>query len=309
MSNKRLTPKKDSLIRLFSKSGNECAFEGCSNRLFNKHDNFIGQVCHINSVSPKEARFDGKLSPEDLRKKENLILLCYEHHVEIDTKTNNYTVQMVREIKAKHESKFENSLNILSEEQVENVQKSFLSQIDNKLDEILIETKKDKHLKEKIEYNIAESSIRFVPRKRIWILLSLWVLTLAILIYLNKSGLIMEIKGPLLIIFLIGVFFILAGFLPFALSPFFSVDKEVFLWGRFYKRDKKNNVAFYNKVAQCNFPSCNGQVQIWYPPEKEKSRFKVIGQCSHEPKLHTFSCEKNYQIGFYYKMDFSQKEN
>ncbi len=308
MKNGRLAPTKDTLIRLFGKSGNECAFRGCSNRLFNKHNNFIGQVCHINSVSSNRTRYDKGVSPEDLRKKENLLLLCYEHHVEIDRKDNNYTVQEVKALKANHESRFEDSAQIISEQQVDDVQKSYLTQIDNKLNEILVETKKDKHLKERIEYHITESSIKFVPRKRIWISLSIWVLAWVFLAYLNNPGLLLKIKGPLVIVSLISVFLIIVGLLPFVLTPLYSVDKEVFYNSCFYKRDKNNNVAYYNKTAKCNFPSCGGEIHVAYPPEKEKSRFKVIGQCLNEPRLHTFSCENNYQIGYYYKMDFSQKE-
>ena len=49
---KRLAPQKDTIIRLFAKSGNECSFPNCNNKLFNDEEVFIGEVCHIKGVSP-----------------------------------------------------------------------------------------------------------------------------------------------------------------------------------------------------------------------------------------------------------------
>lgn len=102
----RLPIKTDALRALFARSGNQCSFPGCTAALVNENNQFIAQVCHIEAAETGGERFNTDQTNEQRRQYENLILLCYPHHVE----TNNvktYTVGRLREIKAAHEATFE----------------------------------------------------------------------------------------------------------------------------------------------------------------------------------------------------------
>lgn len=100
---KRLSPSKETLNKLFALSGNRCAHPDCASVLIDEDNNFIGQVCHIEAAMDGGERFNKLQSNEDRRKFENLLLLCYPHHI----KTNNvckYPVERLQEIKVSHES-------------------------------------------------------------------------------------------------------------------------------------------------------------------------------------------------------------
>jgi DNA polymerase III delta prime subunit len=102
---KRLTPTKETLVRLFAKSGNKCAFENCRHKLFAGNGTFIAQVCHIEAAQEGGERFRKDMTNEQRRNEENLILLCHAHH-KITDNVDEYKVEKIKEIKAKHESRF-----------------------------------------------------------------------------------------------------------------------------------------------------------------------------------------------------------
>ncbi|WP_345951324.1 tetratricopeptide repeat protein [Mucilaginibacter sp. PAMB04274] len=102
---KRFAPLKETLTRLFALSGNCCAYPGCSHPLIDEEMNFIAQVCHIEAAMEGGERFNTQQTNEKRRGFDNLMLMCYAHHV----RTNNvdkYPVEKLKEIKANHESKF-----------------------------------------------------------------------------------------------------------------------------------------------------------------------------------------------------------
>ncbi len=101
----RLPPTEATIKVLFALSGNRCAFPGCSHSLVNDSGQVVSQVAHIKGVKPKAARFDPDADAEDLRQPENLVILCYEHHIASDDATI-YTVERMREIKRAHEARF-----------------------------------------------------------------------------------------------------------------------------------------------------------------------------------------------------------
>lgn len=102
---KRLTPKSKTLRELYLKSGNQCAFGGCSQLIINSEGTLIGEVCHIEGALPNSQRFNEDQSNEDRRTFENLILLCRNHHA-ITNNVDEFTVERMMEIKAIHEAKF-----------------------------------------------------------------------------------------------------------------------------------------------------------------------------------------------------------
>lgn len=102
---KRLAPTRATLRELYLKSGNRCAFPGCKRSLFNIKGVFIGQICHIEAAEPGGERFNKNQTNEQRRHASNLVLMCYDHHVETDN-VDKFKVDAMVRIKTEHEKKF-----------------------------------------------------------------------------------------------------------------------------------------------------------------------------------------------------------
>jgi hypothetical protein len=102
---KRLAPTRETLRELYLKSGNRCAFPGCKKSLFNIKGFFVGQICHIEAAEPGGERFNKKQTNEQRRAPSNLVLMCYEHHVETND-VDKFPVEAMVRIKTEHEKKF-----------------------------------------------------------------------------------------------------------------------------------------------------------------------------------------------------------
>jgi hypothetical protein len=66
---------------------------------------FVGQICHIEGAGPSGERFNKHQTNEQRRLPSNLLLMCYDHHVE----TNNvkkFPVDRMKRIKEEHEKVF-----------------------------------------------------------------------------------------------------------------------------------------------------------------------------------------------------------
>lgn len=101
------------LRRLYLHSGNVCAFPGCDRVMINRDGVMIGKICHIEAAEPGGKRFNAKMSNEQRRGFENLILLCGDHHTVIDSHEVKYPVTKLRQMKANHEAKFSAIANTL----------------------------------------------------------------------------------------------------------------------------------------------------------------------------------------------------
>jgi len=101
----RLTPKTDVLRAIFARSGNQCAFPGCTQPLINSKNKFVAQVCHIEAASEGGERYNPDGSDEHRRSYENLLVLCYPHHIETDD-VGEYPVERLLEVKREHEQLF-----------------------------------------------------------------------------------------------------------------------------------------------------------------------------------------------------------
>ena len=102
----RLAPKTNTLRALFARSGNQCAFPGCTQPIMNKKNKFIGQVCHIEAAMTGGERFNEESDNEFRRSYENLLILCYPHHIETDD-VEEYPAERLIQIKNEHEQLFE----------------------------------------------------------------------------------------------------------------------------------------------------------------------------------------------------------
>ncbi len=95
--------RQETIRALFARSGNHCAFPGCTATLINEKNQFIGQICHIEAAEPGGERYNDQQTDEHRRQYENLILLCYPHHIETNDVTE-YQATRLFQMKAAHES-------------------------------------------------------------------------------------------------------------------------------------------------------------------------------------------------------------
>ncbi len=107
----RLSPTTDTLRALFAKSGNQCAFPNCDHSLISEKNKFIAQVCHIEAANQGGERYNENSTDEERRGFDNLLILCYAHHVETND-TAEYTVEKLKEMKFNHEKSFDGNFKI-----------------------------------------------------------------------------------------------------------------------------------------------------------------------------------------------------
>ncbi len=99
------SPTVPTIKRLFAVSGNVCAFPSCCTPLVDKASGKVtGKICHIKARQPGGPRYDPNQTEDERHGFDNLILMCPIHHDVIDSDEESYTVERVKQIKAKHES-------------------------------------------------------------------------------------------------------------------------------------------------------------------------------------------------------------
>lgn len=124
----RLPPKPSSLRKIYALSGNQCAKPGCNTVLVNSNGTFVASVCHIYAAEENGPRPNKKLTPEQKRNPENLILLCKLCHEIVDSEEDTYPAKVLKKWKADREKVFS--------EIGETLKKSFLDQITDERDHI-----------------------------------------------------------------------------------------------------------------------------------------------------------------------------
>lgn len=92
--------------KLFSRSGNRCAFPDCDVIFFSEEsENNLSNICHIEDANPnthKADRYNPAMTDDQRRDYNNLILLCPNHH-KITDDLDIYTVQALKNMKSDHE--------------------------------------------------------------------------------------------------------------------------------------------------------------------------------------------------------------
>lgn len=96
---------------LWGKSGNRCSI--CKTELFTNKENKnifnLGEECHIISSKKNGPRHKSEIKDYDFY--DNLILLCRNHHKEIDELTDTYTEELLRYVKKNHENWVQKTIN------------------------------------------------------------------------------------------------------------------------------------------------------------------------------------------------------
>lgn len=92
---------------LWGRSGNRCAI--CRRELIKEsheigNEAIIGEECHIVAREINGSRGNSHLSMNERDEYSNLILLCRNHHKEIDGQPNTFTVEALEKIKIIHET-------------------------------------------------------------------------------------------------------------------------------------------------------------------------------------------------------------
>ncbi len=87
---------------LFAKSGNKCAFPDCKEEMTNKNNAKNSNICHIEAKNEGGERFNSNMTDKERDEYPNLILLCVQHHDEID-EPQKYTVEALKQMRDNHE--------------------------------------------------------------------------------------------------------------------------------------------------------------------------------------------------------------
>ena len=101
---------------LWGRSAGRCAFPGCRESCIlegtasESPSARRGRIAHIVAHSDTGPRSSPSLSPQDRRKYANLILLCANHHDDVDAHEATYTVEILRQWKREHEQWVNTSL-------------------------------------------------------------------------------------------------------------------------------------------------------------------------------------------------------
>ena len=101
---------------LWVRSGNKCAFPGCSRDLVLEAEDeivtetIVSQEAHIVARRSDGPRGDSTLSEAERDLYDNLLLLCLEHHKVVDEDPGTWTVSRLHEIKSEHEARVRDAM-------------------------------------------------------------------------------------------------------------------------------------------------------------------------------------------------------
>lgn len=108
-----MTITRTTLIKLYTLSGNICAFPQCFAPIVDTvQDVITGQVCHIKAKSPKGPRYDPNQTPEERDGFSNLMVMCAAHNKIIDDEStrDRFPVEVLVRFKRDHEAQYHNSV-------------------------------------------------------------------------------------------------------------------------------------------------------------------------------------------------------
>jgi hypothetical protein len=97
--------RETTIKKLFTLSGNVCAFPNCGTTMIDENLIIIGEICHIEGERMTSARYNLNMTEEQRMGFDNLILLCPTHHTTVDKDPANYTKDSLKKMKTSHENK------------------------------------------------------------------------------------------------------------------------------------------------------------------------------------------------------------
>lgn len=99
-------------VKLWTRAYGICSFPGCGRELVWGDDppRLRGEMAHIVAASDEGARGDSEVDPAALNRYENLILLCPNHHEEVDGEGHLYSVEDLTRMKGQHEEQIRDRL-------------------------------------------------------------------------------------------------------------------------------------------------------------------------------------------------------
>jgi hypothetical protein len=127
----RKQPSIKTIKKLFALSGNLCAFPGCTHKLFDEDDNFIGEICHIEAANRDGERYNPNQTQAQRGSFDNLIVFCRNHH-SVTNDVDRFTIEKLHEMKRNHERRFKDHPYSVSQKSME----IYFSSFDRKLSEI-----------------------------------------------------------------------------------------------------------------------------------------------------------------------------
>lgn len=111
MTNRGKKPTDRTIRMLVGHAGGICQYEGCGKRMFFENVSLTkfnnAYIAHIVASSPDGPRGDDLQSYQLSDKLDNLMLMCADHHNLIDGDCEKYTVDVLKDMKRKHEIKME----------------------------------------------------------------------------------------------------------------------------------------------------------------------------------------------------------
>ena len=154
-SKKARTIKPSTEKKLFALSKNQCYHPNCTNKLItNDKKDVLAKIAHIEAASSNGPRFNAYMTDDERRDFDNLILLCDEHHIEIDSHEEEFPTDLLKEWKLLHEGTdidalFQHTLKIKYLNDFETI--SLLSNIPKSIDNIFVNLAIIKEKQEKQE--------------------------------------------------------------------------------------------------------------------------------------------------------------
>ena len=96
---------------LFALSASQCSFLNCGKKIVNERNAKDSNICHIQGANQGSQRYNLNMSDNERADYDNLILLCHQHHDKTDN-VNDYTVEILVDMKKNHENKIKSLLKI-----------------------------------------------------------------------------------------------------------------------------------------------------------------------------------------------------
>jgi hypothetical protein len=114
LEHQRLQPDHMTLLELYLRSGNVCAFPGCDRRMVNLDGVVVGQPCYIEAAEFSGPRFNANQTDDECRDGANLLLMCYEHQL-VTNDAVEYPVERMRQFKQNHEGQYSTIIEKIAE--------------------------------------------------------------------------------------------------------------------------------------------------------------------------------------------------